>query len=240
MKLAQRNLAFLFGAVFLVVVLVLALAFPHPTPFQYLVFRVVLSLAAAGVAAVIPGFLNIQVATGLKAGGALAVFAVVYYFNPAALVVPPPPPGVKAAASVDCAEDKRGSCAIWISVENEGPASLEIGAFRYQVVEFRDLGGTLGSTYVPDELGDLDLSGQTAPTAKGRWAYVHPRSAMSLGPKESKTVAYRATAKNLGTKFGLWTLQAQLHTSAADVDLGQLQLMLPYWQWTLLREPAAK
>jgi len=82
---AQQKAAYIFGLVFIVALLVLAVAFPRLTPFQYTVFRVVLALAAAGVAAMIPGFLEVRVATWLRAGGALAVFAVVYFYNPAAL-----------------------------------------------------------------------------------------------------------------------------------------------------------
>lgn len=88
---AQIIIAFIFGVTFVVALIVLAIKFPHPTPFQYNVFRIVLSLAAAGAAAMIPGFINIQVnpTTGLliRAGGALAVFVVVFFFNPAQLAI---------------------------------------------------------------------------------------------------------------------------------------------------------
>jgi TIR domain len=86
----QQIAAFAFGIVFVVALLTLAILFPAPTPFQYMVFKVVLSLAAAGMAAMIPGFLTVTISGMLQAGGALAVFAVVYFFNPASLVVPPP------------------------------------------------------------------------------------------------------------------------------------------------------
>lgn len=83
----QRYVAFSFGVVFVVTLLVLAITFPSPTPFQYMVFRLVLSLAAAGVAAMIPGFIAVQVGEWARAGGALAVFVLSYFYNPAALVV---------------------------------------------------------------------------------------------------------------------------------------------------------
>ncbi|HXO19319.1 MAG TPA: hypothetical protein VOA87_05255 [Thermoanaerobaculia bacterium] len=83
----QRHLAFVFGVVFVVVLVVLAIAVPNPTPFQYTVFRVLLALAAAGVAATIPGFLQVTIADWLRVGGALAVFVIVFFYNPAALVV---------------------------------------------------------------------------------------------------------------------------------------------------------
>ncbi len=82
-------LAFAFGVVFVGVVLILAIVFPEPAPFQYTVFRIVLSLAAAGVAAVIPGFITLNLSLGQRVGigaaGAFAVFAIVYFLNPAQL-----------------------------------------------------------------------------------------------------------------------------------------------------------
>jgi hypothetical protein len=78
-------LAFVFGVVFVTALLTLAVLFSEPTPFQYTVFRIVLALAAAGVAAVIPGILNVKLSFGVRAGGALAVFVIVYFFSPAAL-----------------------------------------------------------------------------------------------------------------------------------------------------------
>jgi hypothetical protein len=87
---AQQATAFAFGVIFIAALLVLAIKFPEPTPFQYMVFRIVLALAAGGVAAMIPGFLRVDVKPGIRAGGALAVFVVVFFFNPAKLtgVVP--------------------------------------------------------------------------------------------------------------------------------------------------------
>lgn len=88
----QRLVAYSTGVVFVVALLVLAVAFPNPTPFQSNVFRIVLALAAAGFAATIPGFISIEIGTWLRAGGALAVFAIVYFYNPAQLVAQPPEP----------------------------------------------------------------------------------------------------------------------------------------------------
>jgi hypothetical protein len=85
-KGTEKILAYAFGVVFVIVLLVLAVFIPKPTPFQYTVFRIVLALAAAGVAAVIPGFLQAKVGAFIRAGGALAVFIVVYFYSPVALV----------------------------------------------------------------------------------------------------------------------------------------------------------
>jgi hypothetical protein len=99
-KTNEKYTAFGFGVVFVVVMLSIALLKPVTTPFQYWVFRVVLSLAAAGVAAMVPGFLIIDLNKWIRAGGALAVFAVLYFYNPASLVAPVPPP-LEAAVTVD-------------------------------------------------------------------------------------------------------------------------------------------
>jgi len=87
----ERRAAYAFGVVFGSVMLVVAVFIPDPTPFQYFVFRVLLALAAAGIAAFIPGFINVNWGKGVRAGGALAVFAVVYFFSPAQLLVNPKP-----------------------------------------------------------------------------------------------------------------------------------------------------
>jgi hypothetical protein len=85
----EKILVFIFGLTFVIVLLLVALAVPNPTDFQLFVFRIVLALAAAGVAALIPGFLNIESKTALyavRAGGALGVFLLIYLVNPPALL----------------------------------------------------------------------------------------------------------------------------------------------------------
>lgn len=83
----QIIVAFVFGVTFCIVMLVIAIFFPNPTNFQILVFRVILSLSAAGIAALIPGFIKVDIAPYIKAGGAIAIFIIVYWFNPPMLVV---------------------------------------------------------------------------------------------------------------------------------------------------------
>jgi len=88
----EKIAAFAFGIVFVVVMLLIAFFVKEPTPFQLFVFRVVLALAAAGVAALIPGFLDIKskvLRNSIRGGGALAVFVIVYLINPPQLVLRP-------------------------------------------------------------------------------------------------------------------------------------------------------
>jgi hypothetical protein len=94
----ETYLAFGFGIVFVTAILSLVVVFPNPTSAQYEVFRIVIALAAGGVGAVIPGLLKISLDLGLstgqkmllRAGGALAVFVVVYFYSPAQLAKPSP------------------------------------------------------------------------------------------------------------------------------------------------------
>lgn len=122
-KKTQQLLAFTFGVVFVVVLIVLAIGFPDPTPFQYEVFKVVLALAAAGVAAMIPGFIEIEVSKWLRAGGALGVFAVVYFYTPARIVAPEPEPNPTAQFPIVLA------CAL--------PDGLKLNTFSFPVSDVR-------------------------------------------------------------------------------------------------------
>jgi hypothetical protein len=80
-------LAFLFGCIALAAVLWLAFRGDSVNNQQFEILRIVLALAGGGVGAVIPGFLDVNVNTGtklaLRAGGALAVFVVLYFWSPA-------------------------------------------------------------------------------------------------------------------------------------------------------------
>ena len=79
-----------FGVVFVTIILILAFVFPNPSPIQYLVVRIILSLAAAAVATLLTGFISVEIPKVAKAGGAFAVFVIVFFYNPAALVSTPP------------------------------------------------------------------------------------------------------------------------------------------------------
>jgi|GEM_PF-6704960 len=82
----ERRVAVASGAAFILIMLAIAIFIPHPSQFQYIVFRIVLALAAAAFMVTVPGFLHITLGNWLKATGALAVFVLVFLFNPAALI----------------------------------------------------------------------------------------------------------------------------------------------------------
>jgi hypothetical protein len=79
-------LAPLIGIVFVSVILATASFYPNPTNYQFFVYRAVLGVAVAGLAASIPGFLKVEIPRWITASGAIAVFVIVYFFTPSPLV----------------------------------------------------------------------------------------------------------------------------------------------------------
>jgi len=84
-KPQERRTAVIFGVIFVTAIFVTALFISNPTPFQYTVFRIILALAAGGFVSMTPGFIEAKVGNFIKAGGALAVFLIVYFYAPAVL-----------------------------------------------------------------------------------------------------------------------------------------------------------
>jgi hypothetical protein len=79
-----------FGILGVAVLGLIAVVLPSPTPFQYVVFRTLLALAGAGVAASFPGFLSIDRGNRIISGllrmvAAFAVFILIYLFAPSFL-----------------------------------------------------------------------------------------------------------------------------------------------------------
>jgi small GTP-binding protein len=74
------------GVGFVLLLLALAVFIPEPTDFQIFTFRMVMALAAAGFGALIPGFIEVRFKNWLRAGGAMALFVIVYFLNPPGLV----------------------------------------------------------------------------------------------------------------------------------------------------------
>ena len=81
----ERIVGCSFGVVFIAVLLVVHIAFPDPTPTQFDTFKTILALAAAGMGGILAGFLQIEgqiQQIAVRAGGALAIFAIVFFYNP--------------------------------------------------------------------------------------------------------------------------------------------------------------
>lgn len=73
------------GIIIIATVIVISLKIPNPTNSQFWIWRVITSLGAACIGAVIPGFVEIDGSINeivIRAGGALALFLVVYLMNP--------------------------------------------------------------------------------------------------------------------------------------------------------------
>jgi len=82
----EKICGLLFGVIFITIILTLTIYFPDPTPKQYAVFRTILAIAAAGVGGILAGFIHVQgkiLKVSVRAGGAFALFVIVYFFNPA-------------------------------------------------------------------------------------------------------------------------------------------------------------
>lgn len=85
------------GLIFLILILLIAVILRDPLPeFNQFLIRVVLSVAAAGFGAAIPGFLELDLPLWQKgmlhAGGALSLFAIIYLINP---------PGIKNSNDIN-------------------------------------------------------------------------------------------------------------------------------------------
>jgi hypothetical protein len=89
-KTLERYLAFAFGIIFVASILLIAIYIPSPTRFQEQIFRITLSVSAAGFVTFTPGFIEITISNWVRAGGALAVFLIVYFYNPASLIAQGP------------------------------------------------------------------------------------------------------------------------------------------------------
>jgi len=100
--------AFAFGVVFVVTILIVTFIKPNPTAFEYTIFKTVMALAAAGVGAILPGFLHVSFKNTLRAGGALALFIVVYFFVPAVpspIITDPEIPVIKPKGDAKISSD---------------------------------------------------------------------------------------------------------------------------------------
>lgn len=92
----EKIAVFAFGVIFLSAILVLVVLIPIPTTVQFFAFRLTMALSAAGIGALLPGFIRLDVPLpwkgGIRAGGALALFTSVWFVNPANLGIEVQPP----------------------------------------------------------------------------------------------------------------------------------------------------
>lgn len=70
------------------IILIIALLVPKQTPEQRLYFRIIIALSASGLAAIIPGFFDINLRwlrSTMRAGGAIGIYLLIFLFNPPSL-----------------------------------------------------------------------------------------------------------------------------------------------------------
>jgi hypothetical protein len=84
-KKQQVTYSIITGTALLLILLVIALVIDCPTQSQSKIFNVILALSAASYGASIPGILNINYRGTVTAGGALAIFVIVFSWKPAEL-----------------------------------------------------------------------------------------------------------------------------------------------------------
>lgn len=84
--MTQKNIAIVAAVVLIATALFLVFLGESLTAQQFFGVRLVLSLAAAGIVAVLPGFMKITMSlwtnVGVRGGGAVGVFILLMYFNP--------------------------------------------------------------------------------------------------------------------------------------------------------------
>jgi hypothetical protein len=68
------------GSILLILVIVLVVSVKNPTYLQSFVIAGVLSISFASIASEIPGLLDLNIGSSVKAAGALAVFVITLYF----------------------------------------------------------------------------------------------------------------------------------------------------------------
>lgn len=125
-SLVERILAAILGFIFLGVLAYAGLRErPILDPTQQIMLRVVAAISAAACAGIISGFVEVQFKGWLRAGGALAVFCVVWFTNPPRAVSPP--------SSIDGTWVSGGSNAeVLICHQSDRQASCTLNNSAYQ------------------------------------------------------------------------------------------------------------
>lgn len=83
------------GVIFLFLSGIAAIFIPSPTEWQLFVFRGVFAISLSAIITIIHGFIEIESrskSVTIFAGGAVAIFVLIWLVNPPGLIPPPPPP----------------------------------------------------------------------------------------------------------------------------------------------------
>lgn len=163
----ERYAIFLFGVVFLTAILSLLVVIPKPTLAQFFAFRLTLALAAAGVGAFIPGFIQFEQPLPyrglIRCGGAVALFAAVWFTNPAKFAIEgiSPPPSADARAYMEdflAVSDKNDQPQAYAMFSTREKASVSLASYTQLVgnvrtpLGTRNIGPVLWNTSNPEEI----------------------------------------------------------------------------------------
>ncbi|OGB25754.1 MAG: hypothetical protein A3I66_05075 [Burkholderiales bacterium RIFCSPLOWO2_02_FULL_57_36] len=158
----DRYLLFAFGVIFLSVLLWLVFREEQLNEDKAKLVHLVSSLAAAGVGAALPGWLNIEYKNFVRAGGALGLFVLVFTYQPERAVnqnIWPPSDAGKAVESHLEAIDKSAYASAYKRLAPEAIKRFSKDDFlltfaNYRAplgeVESRQLGGIQGIAMLPD------------------------------------------------------------------------------------------
>lgn len=163
----EKIAVFAFGVTFLSAILVLVVLIPMPTTAQFFAFRLTMALSAAGIGALLPGFLRLDIPLpvqgGIRAGGALALFASVWFVNPATLGVEVQPPKEDAHIVIDrflSLTDARDHTAAYALYSKRNKERIDEDAYLSMGRQVRDPLGSVGqrllvSAGTPDEINGV-------------------------------------------------------------------------------------
>jgi hypothetical protein len=198
--------AAVFGVAFLAVMLVVALVYPRPSNFQYTVFRIILAISVAGVAAIIPGLINVTAGPGITAGGALGVFVIVYFWSPARLVIEEN--GSGGSVNVERPEDKTNG-------PDDPMARVErsiLYAYRYVILNSATMMYFLSYLAEHGEATQDTLLNELASSLKAVPSTEHRRHVLFA------LSAARFLARKRGTLYHLTALGYRAHTNITHLD----------------------
>ena len=81
----EKIAGLIFGVTFVTALLALSVFIPDPSPTQYATFKTILAMAAAGIGGILAGTIHVKGSIqkwSVRAGGAIALFIIVFFFTP--------------------------------------------------------------------------------------------------------------------------------------------------------------
>jgi hypothetical protein len=169
----EKITLFAFGSFFFIVLLAIALLDRNPSKSSWYIYLWILALAAGGVAALLPGAVNVNLKPGIRASGALAVAVLVFFFGRDRSA------GNLVVQGFESHLDYRGSVidpssSIYVTINwklaafdqgGSGPKDLDFGANDWRGTKQARVVRGSGGIYI--QYGDLKQGDQIDVIAKG-------------------------------------------------------------------------